>query len=462
MNSEEALSLVCKLFTTKYEMPLTPLEQEIIRQSWEGKEYKDMKIGGYSAAYVKTNIAPELWKKISKVLGVTVGKKNLRIVLYNLLRDKWSTKLETPSELGSVDSKSVQNWQNMSDLEIFGRGEELATLQKWVLQDECRLVAISGMSGMGKTTLTANLLKHLASNQEARFAKIIWLSLENAPTLESILTEIIDLLSPQQNLVPSIENLLDKLRSYRYLIIFDAVENIFAKDSLAGKYRQGYEPYSNLFKQISTSQHQSCLLLTSIEIPREVSFLVGNHSPVRLLPLQGLEIQPAKKIFRNRGLTEEEDWEKLINLYRGNPLALKIVATMILELFNGKVSDFLAENTIFIGQIAEILDKQFVRLSDSEMQLLYCLANIKKSVNFAQLCRYFEQNISKSEIIAVLESLVMRSLIEKNLENGEFMFSLQPVIQKYVLNYYTKQYNGDKINTYVHFRSSMDLVVETH
>lgn len=443
MNSEEALSLVCNLFTTKYDMPLTPLEQEIIRQSWEGKEYKDMKIAGYSAAYVKTNIAPELWKKISKVVGVTVGKKNLRVVFYNLQQEKFSTKLETPREFvhkkGSANSSSTQNWQKMSDLEIFGRGEELATLQKWVLQDECRLVAISGMGGMGKTTLTANLLKNLASNQETKFANIIWLSLENAPTLESILTEILDLLSPQQNLVPSIENLLDNLRSDRHLIIFDAVENIFAKDSLAGKYRQGYESYSNLFKQISTFQHQSCLLLTSIEIPREVSFLVGNHSPIRLLPLQGLAIQPAKQILRNRGLTEEEDWEKLINLYRGNPLALKIVATMILELFNGKISDFLAENTIFIGQIAETLDKQFVRLSDLEIQLLYCLANIKKPVKFAHLCVYLEQkNISKSQIITVLESLVMRSLIEKNLEHGEFMFTLQPLIQKYVQTYYTK------------------------
>ncbi|WP_016951957.1 NB-ARC domain-containing protein [Anabaena sp. PCC 7108] len=431
MNSEEALSLVCKLFTTKYEMPLTPLEQEIIRQSWEGREYKDMQIAGYSSAYVKTNIAPELWKKISKVLGVTVGKKNLRVVFHNLPWEKFSTKLETRKEF-------VHNWQNMSDLEIFGRDQELATLQKWILQDECRLVAISGMAGIGKTTLTGNLLQRLASNQEVRFANIIWLSLENEPTLESLLTELIDLLAPQQCLVPSIGNLIYHLRLHRYLIIFDAVENIFAKASLAGKYRQGYESYGNLFKQVSKSQHQSCLLLTSIEIPREISVLVGNNSPVRLLKLQGLAIQPAKEIFRNRGLTEEGNWENMINLYRGNPLALKMLAIMIWELFNGKVGNFLAENTIFIGQILDLLDKQFVRLSNLELQLIYWLANIKEPVNFTYLCLHFEPNISKSEIITVLESLVMRSLIEKNLENDEFLFSLQPVIQKYVRNYYTK------------------------
>ncbi|MBK1986193.1 NACHT domain-containing protein [Sphaerospermopsis aphanizomenoides BCCUSP55] len=440
MNLEQTLSFLNKLFATQYKIPLTPLEQEIIRQSWEGKEYKDMKIAGYSSAYIKTNIAPELWKKISEVLGVNVVKKNLQIVMENLPQENFLTQLEKPVEfvkpMKLVNTISVQNWQNVSDLEIFGRDEELEILQRWILQDKSRLVVISGMGGMGKTTLTRNLTKDLAMNQETRFEHIIWLSLENSPTLENILREILDLLAPQQHLALSINNLLDQLRSHRCLIILDGVENLFASDSLAGKYRQGYEQYSNLFKQVSTSEHQSCLLLTSIETPREIGFLAGNNSPVRLLQLQGLAIEPAKAIFINRGLTEAENWETLIKLYRGNPLALKIVATMILELFNGKTGDFLAENTLFIGQIADILDQQFARLSYLEKQLIQCLANIKEPVNFARLYIFFAQNIPKSQIIAVLESLVMRSLIEKNLENGEFLFSLQPVIQKYVQNYY--------------------------
>ena len=61
-----------------------------------------------------------------------------------------------PAEAGSVERR--QDWGEAPDvLGFVGRAEELATLCDWVLEDRCRLAAVLGMGGIGKTALAARL-----------------------------------------------------------------------------------------------------------------------------------------------------------------------------------------------------------------------------------------------------------------------------------------------------------------
>ena len=81
----------------------------------------------------------------------------------------------------------------------------------------------------------------------------------------------------------------------------------------------------------------------------------------------------------------QEDAESLIEVYAGNPLALKIVAETIIDLFGGEIGQFLAEGTVLFGSITDLLDEQFARLSALEQSVLCWLAIMREPVTLDEL-----------------------------------------------------------------------------
>ena len=69
--------------------------------------------------------------------------------------------------------------------------------------------------------------------------------------------------------------------------------------------------------------------------------------PVRTLALSGLEVAAGQTILTLKGLSGSEDETcQLVECYGGNPLALKIAATSIRDLYEGNIASFFAERTI--------------------------------------------------------------------------------------------------------------------
>jgi NB-ARC domain len=155
----------------------------------------------------------------------------------------------------------------------FGNAKEIFTLKDWILGDRCQLVAILGMGGIGKTSLAAKLTLEIQQN----FEYVIWHSLRNAPPIADTLSALLQFFSPQLDLDSSdsiysqISKLMHYLHSFRCLLILDNFGSIFKHGELAGTYREGYETYSHLLHRISEERHQSCLVLTSREQPREIA-----------------------------------------------------------------------------------------------------------------------------------------------------------------------------------------------
>jgi len=333
------------------------------------------------------------------------------------------------------------DWGEAPDISAFyGRAQELTALQTWISQDHCRVVALLGIAGIGKTALAVRLARSLEEQDEFEF--IIWRSLRHGVSPREVIGRLVQTLSrKRQTYLPDsahnrITLLIDYLRQHRCLLVLDGVESVLRQGDISGQYRDGFEDYGELLRRVGEESHQSCLLLTSSEKPREVARLEGNTLPVRVSQLGALGPDEAGEIFRDKGLQEEKLWKELIDLYRGNPLTLKIASTTIQELFGGRVSEFLKQSTLVFGDIRDLLQRQFDRLSDIERAIVYWLAIEQQPLSLSQLRDKISIPFSQPELIEALESLGRRSLIERGAAGGA-MFGLQPVVLEYVTQEFT-------------------------
>jgi len=470
MKLEEVTEAVDAAVVAKTGRHLSQVETILLQGACQGKTYEEMAQNcQYSLTYLKQAAGPKLWKLLSEVLGEEVSKTNFRAILERQWRFSFLTaerkakrsrtpqmqEVQSPQEFiqsslesndyprryGNANICQSQDWGEAPDVSIFyGRTKELATLKQWIVKERCRLVALVGMGGIGKTTLSVRCAKQI----QDEFEYIVWRSLRHAPPLPEILVDLIQPLSNQQtNYLPAdvddrVSLLIDYLHRHRCLLVLDSVETILRPGELAGYYRKEHEGYRGLLRRVVETPHQSCLVLTSREKPGEIAALSGKSLPVRSLQLAGLQ-EEAREIFKEKSLFEWGKWEELIQLYRGNPLALKIVATTIQELFGGNVNEFLKQNTIVFGDIRDILDEQFERLSALEMEILYWLAIECKPISLPKLRADFLSPVSPSELIEALESLRRRSLIERSATDvAELLVLQQPVVTEYVTNQFIK------------------------
>ncbi|HJT59524.1 MAG TPA: NB-ARC domain-containing protein [Ktedonobacteraceae bacterium] len=326
-----------------------------------------------------------------------------------------------------------EDWGEAPDIVyLYGREGEYNRLTRWIKDTHSRVVAILGMGGVGKTAVAAKI----AMQTKQDFEYVFWRSLQNAPPPEIFLKQCISFVSHQQHadLPTEIDDqlslLISALRDHRCLLVLDNFESVLQPEQSAGQFREGYAAYGRLLQRVGETRHTSCLLLTSREKPKEVALLEGKNVPVRSLNLSGLQLEAGQQMLQDKELIgTDAHWHALVERYSGNPLALRVVSESIQEIFGGHIDRFLQEEALAFGNINDVLDQQFQRLSAREREIIRWLAIEREPTSLDDLRADLVYPMSQGALLEALWSLRRRSLIEKR-ESAQF--TLQPVILEYV------------------------------
>ncbi|MFM7192482.1 MAG: NB-ARC domain-containing protein, partial [Microcystaceae cyanobacterium] len=308
------------------------------------------------------------------------------------------------------------------------------TLQNWILQQHYHLIVMTGMTGIGKTALTLELIEQIKNH----FDIIIWRDLNDFPEPETLETELIEILADgplsstttsEKNTNNPLRHLAKLLRKHRCLIILDNLQSLLQDGQLAGHYQN--PNYHTFFKFLSKIKNNSCFIMNSWETPQEIVCLAEKYPGVSIFPLKGLG-KDAQSILKEKDLNNQENWDKLTTLYQGNPLYLKLVATLLNQLFNSRVTNAQTETCLLPEELQLILRSQIDRLSSLEKEILIHLAVNDNPHSLTQLFELFK--LPKNQIINAVQSLLRRSLIEQNstISASENSYTVAPVFKEYL------------------------------
>ena len=446
MNITEVLQLIDERLIERDKKPLNTIQKAIFEGSWQGQSYQEI---GNEYHRSETHIREEgakLWKLLSEVLEKDIKKSTSRSVLErvyikslknsniysingnnNNLCPTENTRLYNENDLNSNNnsqSESIYHDLTLAPqiIDFYDRENELATISNWVFKQNTRLIAVLGLWGIGKTTL----VKRFIDLNLEQFEVVIWKSLKFPKSLDLWLNDVLNTCQkePKESTDNKIQQLLEVLSNHKCLIVLDDFQNLFAVGQMAGNYQSEYSSYQHFLKLIAEIQHQSHFILISQEKSAEMNYLNQENSPIQCLELTGFE---AIDFLKNKGLQDGERWLELIQLYEGNPFYLTDIAVLIKDVFDGKVNDFLAENSLVITKKMQSHLKQiFGRCSPLAQQIALELSKVDQPLSREELKNNLD--LSASDLINGLQSLQQRFLIQRE----QNRFQLSSIFKAYI------------------------------
>ncbi|MFM7383331.1 MAG: AAA-like domain-containing protein, partial [Microcystaceae cyanobacterium] len=157
---EQARQVVENRVFAHFGEPLKEIQLSLLQDVWEGLTYNQVAQKRYlSANYLRGDLGPKLWQKLSLALGQEVTKTNFKA----LIEAVGQTDQETAGGLGSAPPvKATTDWLfsagSVPPTSPFYQERRCDDLGFRVLQQPGSLLQVRSPRGMGKTSLVNQLL----------------------------------------------------------------------------------------------------------------------------------------------------------------------------------------------------------------------------------------------------------------------------------------------------------------
>lgn len=234
------------------------------------------------------------------------------------------------------------------------------------VRSSCRVLLLVGITGIGKTALAERVVEELRGdwtehrenfedeNKASDFASVArrWLEEwgEKVPPDEC---------KPEQLL----QRLVKRLRSHRYLVLMDSLEELLAGSKETGWGNFTDDWWAKFFMNLlGESSCQSRLILTSQDFPVKLKQECSRYKKFwHCQPLKGLELSEQVALFQKAELNDDLEspyspLRQIGEVYDGHPLALRVIVGEIAESFQGNVRAYWKKYGNEIEDVKNALD----------------------------------------------------------------------------------------------------------
>lgn len=330
-------------------------------------------------------------------------------------------------------------WEGAPKREIlFGREENLAELRQWSVQENCKVVLLTGPDGIGKTALVNHLAHQLET--DAGYA-VLWISMSTAPDLPTVLEKIQRLLGSQTEMVaPKLKesggNWLQTMPNTPWLIVLDGIETIMENY----KYAPTHQDFKTFFRQFCEVSHAGRLLVTSSQKVTNLCVLEDKGLPVKVCKIRGLRKHATGQLLEHLNVEclHANDCDRVQQVYNGNPQFIRFFAASIREMFGGQLSQFTKLDTILLDeQMRLLLDMQWQNLSLLEQQVARHLSDQPQALTIQTIRESLNTVTSTSVLINCLQRLTECEFVEliTGKTRDDVTYQLRPLIRKYLVDY---------------------------
>lgn len=271
-------------------------------------------------------------------------------MLLNCSFDEWleqgleDCKMRPPDPQSSITQCGVIEYIAIRWVGRVGLINEL----KHRLQEDCRVLSIVGITGIGKTSLAMRLT--LEPSVATSFREVYAISIDRASSnFLVVASQLLGQATQEENFQKNsdllVKAMITKLRSHPCLLVLDMVEEILEPDGSGG--HQFIEPTFALFLEqiIKAEQMSSRIILTSQAQPPVIA--EGRYQErSHIERLKGLEESESLELFESwdvwiQSEVDLENIKRIIHVYEGHPLALRVIAGEIrMPPYNGNVQAY--------------------------------------------------------------------------------------------------------------------------